>query len=38
MLQRLLDKFDEGLDNLENEESSSRHAFEMLVQDLNSGI
>jgi len=38
MLQKLLDKFEGELDTLEKEETNARHAFEMLVQDLNSGI
>merc|ERR1719379_1216868 len=38
MLQKLLDKFIEERTTLEKEESDSRHAFEMLTQDLGNEI
>merc|ERR1719473_46147 len=38
MLQKLLDKFDAERDTLEKEETNSRHAFEMLMQDLKAAI
>merc|ERR1719326_2474956 len=38
MLQKLLDKFDDERNTLEKEETNSRHAFEMLMQDLKSQI
>jgi len=38
MLEKLLDKFDAERDTLEKEETNARHAFEMLVQDLNASI
>jgi chromosome segregation ATPase len=38
MLQKLLDKFADERDTLQKEETNSRHAFEMLIQDLNAQI
>merc|ERR1719271_361211 len=38
MLQKLLDKFEDERDTLEKEETNSRHAFEMLMQDLKAQI
>jgi len=38
MLQKLLDKFEDERNTLEKEETNSRHAFEMLMQDLKAQI
>merc|ERR1719399_711821 len=38
MLQKLLDKFQDERNTLEKEETNARHAFEMLMQDLNAQI
>merc|ERR1719238_1738211 len=38
MLEKLLDKFGAERDTLEKEETNSRHAFEMLLQDLKASI
>merc|ERR1719261_1458744 len=38
MLQKLLDKFEDERNTLEKEETNSRHAFEMLMQDLTAQI
>merc|ERR1719453_2268478 len=38
MLEKLLDKFQDERNTLEKEETNSRHAFEMLMQDLKSQI
>jgi len=38
MLEKLLDKFRDERTTLEKEETNSRHAFEMLMQDLNAQI
>eukprot|EP00746_Dinoflagellata_sp_MGD_P072152 gnl/MRDRNA2_/MRDRNA2_29307_c0_seq1.p1 gnl/MRDRNA2_/MRDRNA2_29307_c0~~gnl/MRDRNA2_/MRDRNA2_29307_c0_seq1.p1 ORF type:complete len:715 (+),score=232.70 gnl/MRDRNA2_/MRDRNA2_29307_c0_seq1:60-2147(+) len=38
MLEKLLNKFTDELTDLEKEEGESRHAFEMLVQDMNMQI
>merc|ERR1719238_144855 len=38
MLEKLLDKFGAERDTLEKEETNSRHAFEMLMQDLKASI
>jgi hypothetical protein len=38
MLEKLHDKFEDERTDLEKEESNSRHAFEMLVQDLTAQI
>merc|ERR1719262_2049305 len=38
MLEKLLDKFQDERNTLEKEETNSRHAFEMLMQDLKAQI
>merc|ERR1719230_939102 len=38
MMEKLLDKFQDERNTLEKEETNSRHAFEMLMQDLKSQI
>merc|ERR1719262_1338363 len=38
MLEKLLNKFQDERNTLEKEETNSRHAFEMLMQDLTSQI
>merc|ERR550514_2062982 len=38
MLQKLLDKFEDERNTLEKEETNSRHAYEMLMQDLGAQI
>merc|ERR1719478_1923703 len=38
MLQKLLDKFEDERNTLEKEETNSRHAYEMLMQDLKAQI
>merc|ERR1719265_861094 len=38
MLEKLLDKFSDERTTLEKEESNSRHAFEMLIQDLTAQV
>merc|ERR1719238_2145209 len=38
MLEKLLDKFSDERTTLEKEETNSRHAFEMLIQDLTAQV
>ena len=38
MLEKLHDKFEDERTDLEKEESNSRHAYEMLMQDLTAQV